>query len=57
MEDKINSLIEKYKNKIAELQRSSDYYEKTGRAGMCISIVGKIEGYNAVISDLKRLLN
>ena len=47
--------IKKYKTRIAKLQRQRENYEKTGRAGACISITGEIQAYNAVISDLERI--
>lgn len=45
-------MISYYKNKITELQHSQKYYEGIGKAGMCLKIQGKIEAFNAVISDL-----
>lgn len=56
MEQKIKDLILKYKKKIADIQRKQEYYESTGRGGMCVAIQGSIQAYNAVISDLERLL-
>lgn len=52
----MEKLIEKYKERIKELQKTRDFHELQGRAGACISITGEIQAYNAVLSDLKRLL-
>ena len=48
----MNKLIEKYKNRIAKLQRKRSMYESHGAGGACISITGEIQAYNAVIKDL-----
>jgi flagellar biosynthesis chaperone FliJ len=53
----LNSLIEKYKNKITELQKERIFYEKKSNGGMCISITSEIQAYNAVLSDLSTLIN
>ena len=53
----MKELIEKYKKKIAQLQRSRDVHESTGRSFACISITGEIQAYNAVIKDLQVLTN
>lgn len=52
----MKDLIEKYKGKIKELQKTRDYHESQGRGGACISITGEIQAYNAVLADLKRVL-
>jgi len=52
----MEALIEKYKEKIKQLQKTRDYHESQGRGGACISITGEIQAYNAVLSDLKRLV-
>jgi len=58
--DKINrqmkELINKYKERIVKLQQQQKIYEKTGRAGACITNQGEIQAYNAVIKDLTKLL-
>ena len=46
-------LIAKYKNKIAELQRSQRDFEAKGCGGACIGLQGEIQAYNTVIADLK----
>jgi len=49
---KKEELIKKYKNKIAELQRTRDNFDSRGLAGACIGVTCEIQVYNAVIKDL-----
>ncbi len=56
MKTEIEKLITKYKTKISKLQELQKHYESISRGGMCISNQGEINAYNAVISDLKRLI-
>jgi len=51
----IKELIDKYKNRISGLQKSILKYEKIGKRGMCISLNGAIQAYNAVIKDLQKI--
>lgn len=50
----MKKLIQKYKNKIAALQRKRNYYESLGKGGACIAVTGEIQAYNAVILDLQK---
>ena len=50
----MEELIEKYKAKIKESQQKRKYYESIAKGGLCLVETGKIQAYNAVISDLKR---
>ena len=53
---KREELIKKYKNKIAELQRTRDRYYSMGISdAACIIITGEIQAYNAVINDFSTL--
>jgi len=53
----IRELIDKYKNRISGLQKSILKYEALGRGGMCISLNGAIQAYNAVIKDLQKIIS
>jgi len=55
--NEIEILIKKYKVKITSLQNQIKFHEKHGRAGACISLNGEIQAYNAVLTDLKKLLD
>jgi hypothetical protein len=57
MKEEIKVLIKKYQEKIAYNQRLIVKYDTTGRGGACISLTGEIQAYNAVISDLKKVIN
>lgn len=52
----MKELIEKYKTRIAHLQKSREHSEQEGLSGACISITGRIEAYSAVIKDLENLI-
>jgi hypothetical protein len=51
--ERLQTLIDKYKSRIAVLQQKIKTFEKRGQAGTCISLTGEIQAYNAVIVDLK----
>jgi len=53
----IVALIEKYKCRIAVLQRKQKTFESRGQGGVCISLQGEIQAYNVVIIDLIKLTN
>ena len=50
----MEKLIEKYKNKITQLQSKRNSFELKGMSGACVAITGEIQAYNAVLADLKR---
>jgi hypothetical protein len=50
------TLIDKYRSRIAVLQQKQKTYQSKGQGGACISLQGEIQAYNAVISDLNKLL-
>ena len=54
--NEIEHLIDKYKKRISSLQNRQKNFEIRGMAGVCISLQGEIFTYNAVISDLKKLI-
>jgi len=49
----IEELKQKYKNKIAQLQKKREREELAGRSHSCVAITGEIQAYNAVIRDLE----
>ena len=53
---RVINLIDKYRSRIAVLQHKQKTYESKGQGGVCISLQGEIQAYNAVISDLNKLL-
>ena len=53
----IVALIEKYKCRIAVLQRKQKTFESRRQGGACISLQGEIQAYNVVIIDLIKLTN
>lgn len=56
MKAEIKVLISTYKKRIAYKQKKMQMYESSGRGGACIALQGEIQAYNAVISDLEKLL-
>lgn len=53
----LKPLIDKYKGRITCLQKQQKTFENTGRSGACISNNAEIQAYNAVISDLNKLIS
>lgn len=52
----LKDLIQKYANKITLLKERQKIFEKKSMGGACVAYQGEIQAYNAVLSDLRKLI-